>query len=55
MLLLEDKYLMYISNVFVDIKYRKQGIAEKLINYVVDIAKEKSCIQVELSVHNKSL
>jgi len=53
-LLIEDKYLMNISNVFVDIKYRKQGIAKELINYIIDIAKEKSCIQVELSVYKEN-
>jgi len=42
-----------IINVVVDIEYRKQGIASKLINYVVDYYDDLEYILLEVNEHNE--
>ncbi len=49
-LLKKDKYLLHISNLYVDLEKRGYGIGEKLIKHTIKIAKEKKCIQIELNV-----
>ena len=48
--LIDDKFILNISNVYTDTKHRKKGYAQELINHAIEIAKEKNCVQVELSV-----
>jgi ribosomal protein S18 acetylase RimI-like enzyme len=47
-------WLYTIEYVFVDPKYRKMGLATKLINYAVMLAKEKGARKVNLSVDYRS-
>lgn len=42
-----------IINVVVDTEYRKQGIASKLINYVVDYYDDLEYILLEVNEHNE--
>jgi ribosomal protein S18 acetylase RimI-like enzyme len=49
-LLVADKYILHISNIFVDDEYRREGFAENLLNYAIETAKRNKCTQVELSV-----
>jgi len=44
-----------IINVVVDIEYRKQGIASKLINYVVDYYDDLEYILLEVNEHNEKV
>ena len=42
-----------IINVVVDSEYRKQGIASKLVNYVVDYYNDLEYILLEVNEHNE--
>ena len=43
-----------IINVVVDKEYRRKGIGNKLINYVVDLFDDVSSIMLEVNEHNES-
>lgn len=44
-----DKSLMFINELFVDDAFRKQGIATKLMEKVVQDAKDKNCEYISLT------
>ena len=49
------KRLYSIKFVFVDPNYRKQGIAKKLLNHALSIAKEKGAKKVNLNVYSTAI
>ena len=48
-----DKSL-YIDDICVDEKYRRQGIGKKLYKHVVQYAKEERCFNISLNVWDKN-
>jgi len=52
--LINDKYILNISSVFIDEEFRRKGFAETLINYAIKIGKKHNCVQVELNVFEKN-
>ena len=49
-----DKSL-YIDDICVDEKYRRQGVGKKLYDFVLQYAKDENCFNVTLNVWDKNL
>ena len=57
-LLVESKFIHnyskygHLEDVFIDPDYQGQGIATKLINLIIEIAKSNNCIKCKLNCYN---
>ncbi len=45
---------LYIDDICVDVKYRRQGLGRRLYEYVLHFAKEEKCYNVTLNVWEKN-
>jgi GNAT superfamily N-acetyltransferase len=44
----QEGYILYITILVVDEKYRNQGVGKQLINSILEIGKENKCKKIEL-------